>query len=351
MTLAYTNPADDNVTRAAGVTNLATTAGATVETLVETVVLTNGNHQLVPVYVNMLAVAYPWGMPQNVAAHFANEGAFFPHPTLTSLATIGNNVFPWGVPTIQTPPVDAANPEDNQGQVPHETPDVEGEYQGPRPNFHIPAQPTSTNQAAPFSYPEVTSVPMMTYAPTNLALQYVQTGVPQAPNAQAGGQYPHMVHAAQIVPPGFSYPPQMLFAPQNVPVQAIAPETSWLASQVVPPAVDPTRPADYQLLDDIIRAIEGFSAFGIDARDLCLVPNVALPQMFKVPDLPKYKGLCYPHSHITMYCRKMVSYIDNDDLLVHCFQDSLSGASLDWYIGLECNNIRSWRDLFEAFLK
>lgn len=52
-----------------------------------------------------------------------------------------------------------------------------------------------------------------------------------------------------------------------------------------------------------------------------------------------------------MYCRKMVSYIDNDDLLIHCFQDNLSGASLDWYIGLECTKIRSWRDLSEAFLK
>lgn len=52
-----------------------------------------------------------------------------------------------------------------------------------------------------------------------------------------------------------------------------------------------------------------------------------------------------------MYCRKMASYIDNDDLIIHYFQDSLSGASLDWYMGLECTKIRSWRDLFEMFLK
>lgn len=52
-----------------------------------------------------------------------------------------------------------------------------------------------------------------------------------------------------------------------------------------------------------------------------------------------------------MYCRKMASYIDNNDLLIHCFQDSLSRASLDWYMGLERTKIRSWRDLSEAFLK
>ncbi|XP_050909909.1 uncharacterized protein LOC127123752 [Lathyrus oleraceus] len=106
----------------------------------------------------------------------------------------------------------------------------------------------------------------------------------------------------------------------NVHVQVIAPETSRPASQVALPAVDSARPADYQLLDDIIRVIEGFSAFGIDARDFCLVPNVVLPQKFKVPDLPKYK-------------------------------DSLSGASLDWYMSLKRTKIRSWRDLYEAFLK
>ncbi|XP_050897298.1 uncharacterized protein LOC127104136 [Lathyrus oleraceus] len=117
---------------------------------------------------------------------------------------------------------------------------------------------------------------------------------------------------------------------QLVPADAIAPKTSQLATQVALSVVDPTRPANYQLLDDIIRAIEGLSAIGIDARDLCLVSNVVLPQKFKVSDLPKYKGLSCPRSHITMYCRKMVSYIDNDDLLIHYFQESLSGASLDW---------------------
>lgn len=113
-----------------------------------------------------------------------------------------------------------------------------------------------------------------------------------------------------------------------------------MANQVAPPAADPARHADYQLLDDKIRTIEGFSAFGLDTRDLCLVLNIVLPQKFKVSDLPKYKGLNYPRSHITMYCRKTASYIDNDNLLIHFFQDSLFGASLDWYMGLERTKIR-----------
>lgn len=125
---------------------------------------------------NRLAAATPWGMHENFAANFVDGGAFFPHPTLTATAAAGNPAFLWGIPTVQTPLVDAANPKDNQGQVLNETSDAEDEYRGPRLHFQVPAQaaqPASANQAAPFSYPRATSMPMMTYAPTNFALQYV----------------------------------------------------------------------------------------------------------------------------------------------------------------------------------
>lgn len=46
----------------------------------------------------------------------------------------------------------------------------------------------------------------------------------------------------------------------------------------------------------------------------------------------------------------MDSYIDNDELLIHCFQDNLFGASLDWYMNLDPRKIRFWKDLYDAFL-
>lgn len=52
-----------------------------------------------------------------------------------------------------------------------------------------------------------------------------------------------------------------------------------------------------------------------------------------------------------MYCRKMTAYSHDDKLLIHCFQDSLSGASLQWYMQLEQVHIHTWRDLAEAFMK
>ncbi|RDX88714.1 hypothetical protein CR513_29643, partial [Mucuna pruriens] len=107
----------------------------------------------------------------------------------------------------------------------------------------------------------------------------------------------------------------------------------------------------WRFLKERLQAIEGVDWYGLDAVDLCLVPDVVLPTDFKTPEFDKYKGSSFPGTHLIMYCRKMASYIHNDKLLVHCFQDSLSKAALGWYVGLEKGCVRSWKDLAEAFLK
>lgn len=47
----------------------------------------------------------------------------------------------------------------------------------------------------------------------------------------------------------------------------------------------------------------------------------------------------------------MDAYTKNDKLLIHFFQDSLNGASMKWYMGLDKGRIRSWKDLVKAFFK
>ncbi|RDX97824.1 hypothetical protein CR513_19359, partial [Mucuna pruriens] len=63
--------------------------------------------------------------------------------------------------------------------------------------------------------------------------------------------------------------------------------------------------------------------------------DVGLPTDFKTLEFDKYKGSSCPRVHLAMYCRKMVTYIYDDKILVHCFQDSLTGAALGWYVSLE----------------
>ncbi|KAK2427997.1 hypothetical protein QL285_026540 [Trifolium repens] len=112
---------------------------------------------------------------------------------------------------------------------------------------------------------------------------------------------------------------------------------------------------DFQdLFDEMqreIKALRGKDLFGKNAHDLCLVPNVKIPAKFKVPDFEKYKGNSCPQSHLVMYQRKMSTQTDNHQLLIHYFQDSLTGAALKWYMGLDSTNIRTFNDLGEAFIR
>ena len=48
---------------------------------------------------------------------------------------------------------------------------------------------------------------------------------------------------------------------------------------------------------------------------------------FKVPDFDKYKGTTYPMNRLKMYCQKMEAYAKDEELLIHFFQESLTGGS------------------------
>jgi hypothetical protein len=90
-----------------------------------------------------------------------------------------------------------------------------------------------------------------------------------------------------------------------------------------------------------LKTLRGKDLFGKSAAELCLVPNVKIPIKFKVPDFEKYTGNTCPLSQLVMYGRKISTQTNNDQLLIHYFQDSLSGAALRWYMGLESASIRS----------
>lgn len=100
-----------------------------------------------------------------------------------------------------------------------------------------------------------------------------------------------------------------------------------------------------------IQALRGKCLFRKNAHDLCLVPNVMIPHKFKVPGFEKYKGNSYPLSYLVMYTQKISTYTNNHQLLIHYFQDSLTGAALKWYMGLDNTQIRTFNDLGETFVR
>ena len=102
-----------------------------------------------------------------------------------------------------------------------------------------------------------------------------------------------------------------------------------------------------ELIEERLKAMKGSDVYGIvDARTMSLVPDLVLPPKFKVPTFDKYDGTKCPSAHLYMYCRKMIGYTSNDKLLIHCFQDSLTGSATRWYNLLSRDQIRAWTEAF-----
>ncbi|KAI5436164.1 hypothetical protein KIW84_022573 [Lathyrus oleraceus] len=100
-----------------------------------------------------------------------------------------------------------------------------------------------------------------------------------------------------------------------------------------------------------LKTLRGKDLFGKSADELCLAPNVKIPMKFKVHDFEKYKGNTCPLRHLVMYAIKMSTQTDNDQLLIHYFQDSLTDAALRWYMGLDSASVYTFNDLGEDFVK
>ncbi|XP_052877294.1 uncharacterized protein LOC128283923 [Gossypium arboreum] len=70
-----------------------------------------------------------------------------------------------------------------------------------------------------------------------------------------------------------------------------------------------------------------------------------------MPEFEKYNGTTCLEAHITMFYKRMTGYVNNDQLLIHCFQDSLVEVAARWYNQLSRARINSWRDLAQAFMQ
>src|ERR1051325_3913894 len=108
---------------------------------------------------------------------------------------------------------------------------------------------------------------------------------------------------------------------------------------------------NYKQLEDRLNTVENLKMSGLNFDDLSLVPGVVIPRKFKVPIFAKYDGISCPKLHLNSYVQKIHPHTDDRKLWIHCFQESLSGAQLEWYYQLENTYIHTWNDVAEAFYK
>ncbi|XP_027158349.1 uncharacterized protein LOC113759967 [Coffea eugenioides] len=72
---------------------------------------------------------------------------------------------------------------------------------------------------------------------------------------------------------------------------------------------------------------------------------------FKAPKFSKYNGAGNPKTHLRMFANKLGKPIDDENLPVHLFPESLEGDTLDWYSNLKPEDMRTWLDLSTAFVR
>jgi hypothetical protein len=119
-----------------------------------------------------------------------------------------------------------------------------------------------------------------------------------------------------------------------------------------PKSSDSIDQAKIEVLKARLKAIEGVDLYDpVRAAEMCLVPNGVVLKKFRVPEFIKYSGTQCPMTHLRSYCNKMAEVVHDEKLLMHFFQDSLSGVTLSWYIRLDNTKIRRWKDLVDAFVK
>ncbi|TMW81264.1 hypothetical protein EJD97_010805, partial [Solanum chilense] len=81
---------------------------------------------------------------------------------------------------------------------------------------------------------------------------------------------------------------------------------------------------------------------GLSYKDLCIHPNLDLPQGFKVPKFVTFNGTRNPLAHLKVYCDQLVGVCKNEALLMRLFSRSLSGEALEWLTSQELKQWKSW---------
>ncbi|XP_071916235.1 uncharacterized protein [Coffea arabica] len=116
--------------------------------------------------------------------------------------------------------------------------------------------------------------------------------------------------------------------------------------QTKPEVGESSAPVDMKLLkrldrfDEFIKKSQGLSKQGVlDYDDLCLFPNVQLPVGFKTPKFNKYDGTGNPKTHLRLFANKLGRPVDDENLPLRLFPESLEGDALDWYSNLKPEEI------------
>ncbi|XP_055814108.1 uncharacterized protein LOC129883473 [Solanum dulcamara] len=107
--------------------------------------------------------------------------------------------------------------------------------------------------------------------------------------------------------------------------------------------------------EEIIKAMKEFhytpDVVGLNYEDLCIHPDLDLPEGFKVPKFDTFGGTGNPLAHLRAYCDQLVGVGKNEALLMRLFSQSLSGEALEWFTSQEMKQWPNWNALAKEFIE
>ncbi|XP_015057445.1 uncharacterized protein LOC107003639 [Solanum pennellii] len=89
---------------------------------------------------------------------------------------------------------------------------------------------------------------------------------------------------------------------------------------------------------------------GLSYAELCIHPDLNLPEGFKIPKFDTFGGVGNPMAHLRANCDKLVGVGKDEVLLMRLFSRSLCGEALEWFTSHETRQWPSWSALAKDFI-
>ncbi|XP_015078417.1 uncharacterized protein LOC107022266 [Solanum pennellii] len=89
---------------------------------------------------------------------------------------------------------------------------------------------------------------------------------------------------------------------------------------------------------------------GLSYAELCIHPDLNLPEGFKIPKFGTFGGVGNPMAHLRAYCDQLVGVGKDEALLMRLFSRSLCGEALEWFTSHETRQWPSWSALAKDFI-
>ncbi|XP_070042600.1 uncharacterized protein [Nicotiana tomentosiformis] len=108
---------------------------------------------------------------------------------------------------------------------------------------------------------------------------------------------------------------------------------------------------EHKKLTSQVQGVEGGKGIeGLNYEDLCIQPDVELPEGYKPPKFEMFDGTSDSKVHLRAYCNKLVGVGNDERIRMRLFMRSLTGDALSWYISQNPKKWINWVSMAPDFM-